>query len=114
MPVSPTDGCVLQSSKQDGGQYRCRADNEAGTAESLADLIVKRETSAPVFLKRLTSQYLTPGKRLVMEVEVGGSPIPEICWYFNEKEVRPGKSVLMRRQGAFATLIINSVQVGTL
>ena len=112
VPVSQTDGCVLQSSKQDGGQYRCRADNEAGTAESLADLIVKRETSAPVFLKRLTSQYLTPGKRLVMEVEVGGSPIPEICWYFNEKEVRPGKSVLMRRQGAFATLIINSVQVG--
>ena len=100
----------MQSSPHHGGQYRCKAENEAGTAESLADVIVKKETSAPVFLKRLTSHYLTLGKRLVMEVEVGGSPAPEVLWYFNEREISPGKCVL-RRQGACATLLISSVQV---
>ena len=73
-------------------------------------MIVKKDTSAPVFLKRLISQYLTPCQRLVMEVEVGGCPAPEVRWYFNEREISHGKCVL-RRQGASATLLISSVQV---
>ena len=102
---------IARAGKTDAGQYRCKAENEAGTAESLADVIVNRDSSAPVFINRLTSQYLTVGQRLVMEVEVGGDPLPQLRWYFNEKEISQGQSVVLRRQGACATLVINSVQV---
>ena len=102
---------IARASQSDAGQYRCKAENEAGTAESLADVIVNRDSSAPVFINRLTSQYLNVGQRLVMEVEVGGDPLPELRWYFNQREITQGSSVVLRRQGASATLLINSAQV---
>ena len=48
-----------------------------------------------------------------MEVELGGSPIPEVYWYFNEKEIFPGTNneICLRRLGCHATLIIERVKV---
>ena len=102
---------IAATTEADAGQYCCKAENEAGTAESLADVIVNRDSSAPVFINRLTSQYLTVGQRLLMEVEVGGEPLPQLRWYFNEKEISQGGPVVLRRQGACATLLIDSVKV---
>ena len=95
------------------GKYTCKAENEAGIAESIADIIVKKKHLSPVFLKRLQSKYLELGQRLIMEVELGGSPIPEVYWYFNEKEIFPGTNneICLRRLGCHATLIIESVKV---
>ena len=50
-----------------------------------------------------------------MEVEIGGSPVPEVHWYFNEKEMIPGANseFNLRRLGCHATLIIETVKVKT-
>ena len=86
-------------------------ENQAGTAESLADVVVKKQTVAPVFKKRLQSKYLELGQRLIMEVELGGSPSPEVHWFLNEREIFSDLNIQHRRMGCHATLIIESVQV---
>ena len=55
--------------------------NPGGTAESTADLVVRRKQLSPVFLKRLRPVSETTGSRIVAEVEVGGTPSPNVFWF---------------------------------
>ena len=71
----------LQIKSQHTGQYCCRLKNSAGTAESTADLVVKRKQLSPVFLKRLQSISENAGNRVIVEVEVGGTPSPTVVWF---------------------------------
>ena len=93
------------------GNYICKAENEAGMAESIADVVVKKKQLSPVFLNRLQSKYHELGQRLIMEVEIGGKPSPEVFWYLNEREIKSGGDLQIRRHGNHATLIIESLKV---
>ncbi|KAL4084741.1 hypothetical protein QTP88_027657 [Uroleucon formosanum] len=67
------------------GTYKCRATNEIGTYDSEATLTVM---SQPTFKKGLRDMDVTEGGMLKLQVTCYGSPIPEIKWFKDGKEVR--------------------------
>ncbi|XP_060875327.1 obscurin isoform X5 [Metopolophium dirhodum] len=67
------------------GTYKCRATNEIGTYDSEATLTVM---SQPTFKKGLRDMEVTEGGMLKLQVTCYGSPIPEIKWFKDGKEVR--------------------------
>ncbi|KAE9543197.1 hypothetical protein AGLY_003108 [Aphis glycines] len=67
------------------GTYKCRATNEIGTYDSEATLTVM---SQPTFKKGLRDMEVTEGGMLKLQVTCFGSPVPEIKWFKDGKEVR--------------------------
>lgn len=123
----------------DSGRYSCTAVNDAGTAVSTADLVVRSKQILtltcyrfvakilrdlrlnhflfvftletifpPVFGRRLQAQVLKKGDRVLMEVEITGTPEPSVTWY---KDGQPLAEVLkegikLRTQGNCHSLLI--------
>ena len=87
-------------------------ENAGGSAESTADLIVKRKQLSPVFLKRLQSISENMGGRLVAEVEVGGTPSPKVTWFKDGIPIadQPGH-IKIHDDGPCHTLIIAKTDV---
>ncbi|KAK4037071.1 hypothetical protein OUZ56_029111 [Daphnia magna] len=71
---------IKQMEESDAGRYTCTARNSAGTASSTADVVVRRTQFPPVFGRRLQAQTVRSGSRVTMEVEVTGTPPPEVSW----------------------------------
>ena len=88
--------------------------NSAGSAESTADLIVKRKQLSPVFLKRLHPISENSGSRIVAEIEVGGTPCPSVFWFKDGVRIvnKPGQ-VKMHQNGPCHTLIIANCNVSS-
>ena len=99
-------------SEHHAGKYTCRAENEAGSAESTSDLVVKKKNLSPVFLRRLRSQDIILGRKLVLEVEIGGSPSPQVAWYLNEEQIIGNNSRQLSKQGNHFRLAIPMIKVG--
>ena len=93
------------------GKYTCRAENDGGSAESMADLVVKKKHLSPVFLRRLQSQVKILGQKLVLEVESGGFPQPQVTWYLNEEQVNSNSSRQIRELGSQFLLVVPNVRV---
>jgi len=61
-------------------------------------LVVDQAVAAPVFSKPLQSVDILEGMALVLECHVSGTPLPEISWYRDTKQIgddlldMPGKS----------------------
>ncbi|XP_031348623.1 titin isoform X3 [Photinus pyralis] len=94
----------------DGGRYTCTAVNEAGSAVSTSDLVVRKTVFPPVFGRRLQAQVVKKGDRVHMDVEVTGTPTPTVTWF---KDDKPIKEVLLQPykilvQGNSHTLIIEN------
>ncbi|XP_034951171.1 uncharacterized protein [Chelonus insularis] len=70
---------------KDAGRYTCTAVNDVGNASSTADLVVKKTIFPPVFGKRLQAQVAKKGERVIMEVEITGTPEPTVTWYKNDE-----------------------------
>ena len=117
---------IEKTSEGDGGKYCCRAENTGGTAESLVDLVVRRKRLSPVFLRRLQAQSVLAGARLLLEVEVGGLPAPqvgpgspEVCagmcpqisWWQGGQRLVSGQGLQCREEGGRHALVIHSVEV---
>ena len=94
------------------GQYSCRLNNCGGTAESTTDLIVKRKELSPVFLKRLQSICENAGAKIIAEVEVGGTPNPDVLWLKDGVVImnKPGH-IKIHSNGPCHTLIIANLKV---
>ena len=96
------------------GKYTCRAENNGGSAESTADLVVKKKHLSPVFLRRLQSQGKVLGQKIVLEVEIGGFPLPQVTWYLNEEQVISNSSRQIREQGSHFLLVVPNARVSQL
>ena len=101
-------------SEHHAGKYTCRAVNAGGSAESTADLVVKKKHLSPVFLRRLQSQVIVLGQKLVLEVESGGFPLPQVTWYLNEEQVKYNSSRQIREQGSHFLLVVPNARVSHL
>ena len=61
-----------------------------------------------------TSQVIVLGQKLVLEVESGGFPMPQVTWYLNEEQVNSDSSRHIREQGTHFLLIVSNVRVSIL
>lgn len=68
---------------EDVGGYRCVAINQVGTAQSVADVNIRRPTVAPKFEERLKNTDIREGERVTLVIKVSGSP--DLTWYKDGK-----------------------------
>ncbi|CAH1976516.1 unnamed protein product [Acanthoscelides obtectus] len=98
---------------EDAGRYSCTATNDGGTAVSTADLVVRKTIFPPVFGRRLQAQVIKKGDRIVMEVEVTGTPEPTITWYKDSIPVKEClKDAKVKSLGQSHTLVIEKADLG--
>lgn len=95
---------------KDAGRYSCTASNAAGSSTSTADLVVKSNTFGkrnfqlylnipppisesifpPVFGRRLQAQMAKKGERVIMDVEITGTPEPTVTWFKDDRPLAQG------------------------
>ncbi|XP_031789486.1 uncharacterized protein LOC100679567 isoform X4 [Nasonia vitripennis] len=94
---------------RDAGRYTCAARNEVGNASSTADLVVKKTIFPPVFGRRLQAQVVKKGDRVIMEVEITGTPDPTVTWYKDDEPlIEP--EYRMKQQGNCYLLLIDKAE----
>lgn len=72
---------------KDAGRYSAVAKNDAGSATSTADVVVKKSIFPPVFGRRLQAQVVKKGERVIMDVEITGTPEPQVSWYKDDRPI---------------------------
>ncbi|XP_075228866.1 zormin isoform X2 [Lycorma delicatula] len=82
----------------DAGKYTCTATNSAGTASCTADIVVKKSIFPPVMGRRLQGGTAVVGERVTMEIEVTGTPDPEVTWYKDGQIIPKSSSMYSIRQ----------------
>lgn len=70
---------------KDAGRYSVTASNDAGSSTSTADVVVKKSIFPPVFGRRLQAQVVKKGERVIMDVEITGTPEPQVSWFKDER-----------------------------
>ncbi|RZF43974.1 hypothetical protein LSTR_LSTR013425 [Laodelphax striatellus] len=98
---------ISSVSASDAGKYTCTASNSAGSASCTADLVVKKTVFPPVMGRRLQASARTVGERIVMEIEVMGTPDPEVKWYKDGQQIPASSSMFeLRHYGNCHALVI--------
>ncbi|XP_043502049.1 muscle M-line assembly protein unc-89 isoform X6 [Polistes fuscatus] len=96
---------------KNAGRYTCTANNEVGSASSTADLVVKKTIFPPVFGRRLQAQVVKRGDRVLMEVEITGTPEPTVTWYKDDIPIKEQPPTLrIRQQGNCYILQIDKAE----
>ncbi|XP_028982442.1 muscle M-line assembly protein unc-89 isoform X2 [Diachasma alloeum] len=93
---------------KDAGRYTCTAVNEVGNASSTADLVVKKTIFPPVFGKRLQAQIAKTGERVIMEVEITGTPEPNVTWYKDDEPLMDTDGELRQLGNCYLLIIDNA------
>ena len=71
--------CFLKDvDKSDAGLYKVVATNDLGTVETQGTLLVK---TPPKFKKKMADMACMTDQPFKMQVELEGSPVPELKWY---------------------------------
>ncbi|VDN60788.1 unnamed protein product [Dracunculus medinensis] len=94
------DDCELRTESvvsAQQGTYQCLAINEHGKALSQCYVLVgelsEEPAGPPHFVRCLRDIWCPLGSYTVLEVEVGGHPLPELTWYHFDQKVVEDKSV---------------------
>ncbi|XP_011495830.1 PREDICTED: muscle M-line assembly protein unc-89 [Ceratosolen solmsi marchali] len=94
---------------KDAGRYTCTARNDVGNSSSTADLVVKKTIFPPVFGRRLQAQVVKKGDRVIMEVEITGTPEPTVTWYKDDEPLIKSE-FRMKQQGNCYFLLIDKAE----
>lgn len=76
---------LFKVTTKDAGRYSVIASNDAGSSTSTADVVVKKSIFPPVFGRRLQAQVVKRGERVIMDVEITGTPEPQVSWFKDER-----------------------------
>ncbi|KAK0180904.1 hypothetical protein PV327_003237 [Microctonus hyperodae] len=76
------------------GRYTCKLRNEYGKNASTSNLIVYCK---PKIVKKLTDQKLKEGETLKLQVQISGTPDPNIKWFKDGQEVSADARVKITR-----------------
>ncbi|XP_078142269.1 titin-like [Centroberyx gerrardi] len=98
---------LLSPTKDDSGEYTCKASNQHGSDSCSASLSV---TEPPSFRKELLSIEAVRGSVAVFECELAGSAPFEVAWKKNKKRLSADKKYRIVSQGSMASLEIHSFE----
>lgn len=65
----------------------------------------------PVFGHRLQAQVVKKGERVLMDVEVSGTPDPTVSWYKDNRPINENADYKIKKSGNNYTLIIEKGKV---
>uniref|UniRef100_A0A3B3ZQA4 Ig-like domain-containing protein n=1 Tax=Periophthalmus magnuspinnatus TaxID=409849 RepID=A0A3B3ZQA4_9GOBI len=93
--------------KQDIGEYSCKAENKIGTASTSCKLNVLEAKTPPTFPKKITSLQETVGQPVRFECRVAGSSPIEVSWMKDGAALKQGAGLSMSYNDNTATLQID-------
>ncbi|XP_037781353.1 LOW QUALITY PROTEIN: titin-like [Penaeus monodon] len=93
------------------GHYTCFIQNEGGSAQCTCDVIIKKKQFPPVISKRLQPVVVGVNERLHMEIDVTGTPLPEVSWMKDGQPLTPSDHLTQRSEGTRHLLIIQEAQL---
>ncbi|VDM08832.1 unnamed protein product, partial [Wuchereria bancrofti] len=107
------DGCLAilkfnDAHMEQQGEYRCRAINEAGSAETKCNVVIVKEenlandeiSKIPKFIEKMQNiKMKNEGEALTLKCKVNGEPEPEIRWLLNGKAITQDDRIRIRTFG---------------
>ncbi len=102
------------------GEYTCRAENAVGSASSTAELRVEKKAPLekkaspsipPKFITKLKNSSCLAGHTFVAEVQIAGSPLPDVAWSKEGVVLSQSKNVQIKQQGNKFSLVILRTKV---
>ncbi|KAL3997510.1 Immunoglobulin I-set domain family protein [Acanthocheilonema viteae] len=105
--------------KEDGGEFRCEAQNTLGTARTDATLSVLYDfeipvvsESSPEFAQELKAVEGTEGEQISFECRVVGIPVPQVKWFKDGDEIKPNEHIRIESlPDGTNRLVIDSVNI---
>ncbi|XP_042876868.1 titin-like isoform X4 [Penaeus japonicus] len=109
--LNKTTLTIPRVSQGHSGHYTCFIQNEGGSAQCTCDVIIKKKQFPPVISKRLQPVVVGVNERLHMEIDVTGTPLPEVSWTKDGQPLTPGDHLTQRSEGTRHLLIIQEAQL---
>ncbi|XP_068215232.1 uncharacterized protein [Palaemon carinicauda] len=98
---------ILENVNQShSGHYTCVIKNDAGMAQCTCDVIIKKTQFPPVISKRLQPAVVSVGERLHLEIDVTGTPSPNVTWTRDGMPITPSEHFAIRSEGTRHILVI--------
>ncbi|XP_042205940.1 titin-like isoform X2 [Homarus americanus] len=94
------------------GHYTCAIENETGSAQCTCDVIVKKTQFPPVISKRLQPAVVGVNERLHLEIDVTGTPLPQVTWSKDGQPLSANDHITLRSEGTRHLLIIQQAEPG--
>lgn len=106
---------ILKPTPEDETIFTVRADNKFGKAQCRANLIISKAVTvtqpvvmhAPKITKPLKAVVIKPEEDIILEAEFEGTPVPEVTWLKEGKEIKPSKAVKITVTETKTTLSIS-------
>ncbi|CAL7949959.1 unnamed protein product [Xylocopa violacea] len=108
---------VKDCTYDDSGTYKCKAVNQGGEAECVANLAVVdkigkiEKAEPPSFLKRIGDLEIYKGMPAKFTACITGYPEPEFEWFFEGAKVWPTDRIRMDQEGSLLRLTINNTDI---
>ncbi|KAK7082946.1 hypothetical protein SK128_021397 [Halocaridina rubra] len=101
---------IKQTREDSGGNYLCRASNEAGMAECSATVVIQ-ESPRFEFDENKQCQTLTVGDQWQVPIQVIGYPRPKITWARNDKPLvsTPHINIQIKEAEGMTTITIQKL-----
>ena len=96
---------------RDLGEYTCKASNIAGQISCSAELRVREDMKAPLFIRTPDDVQITEGSSARFETILSGSPQPEIEWFKDGKPLKDSHSVKLAFDENHSVLTIREVKL---
>ncbi|XP_033930952.1 neuronal cell adhesion molecule a isoform X7 [Pseudochaenichthys georgianus] len=100
---------VSEVNEADGGDYRCTATNNLGTAHHIIKVTVK---AAPFWVSAPRNLILAPNETGILTCRVNGEPKPKISWFVNGVPIENAPEDHSRKVDD-DTVILSNVQSGS-
>ncbi|CAJ1054974.1 neuronal cell adhesion molecule a [Xyrichtys novacula] len=100
---------ISDVNENDGGEYRCTAMNNLGTAHHIIKVTVK---AAPFWISAPRNLILAPNETGILTCRVSGEPKPKITWFVNGVSIENAPEDHSRKVEG-DTVILSNVQSGS-
>nr|XP_053632755.1 LOW QUALITY PROTEIN: titin-like [Cherax quadricarinatus] len=110
--LNKTAVIIPRVNQSHSGHYTCLIENETGSAQCTCDVIVKKTQFPPVISKRLQPAVVGVNERLHLEIDVTGTPSPDVSWTKDGQPIRASDHIALKSEGTRHLLVIQLAEPG--